>query len=71
MTQEQLEHESISDQVESILKNRFRRFKYLMKKGRVEDAVAVGEEFTEWMLDHEDPILYFTEHELREVLRNF
>lgn len=71
MTPEELEQESISDQVETILKNRFRRFKHLMKHKRVEDAVAVGEEFTEWMLDHEDNILYVTEHELKEALLRF
>jgi hypothetical protein len=56
----QKEHESVSEQVDLIMKNRFRRFKHLMSKERVEDAVAIGEEFTEWMLDVEnDEILYF------------
>jgi hypothetical protein len=61
----QSEHESVSEQVDTIMKNRFRRFKYLMKNGRTEDAVAIGEEFTEWMLDLEsEEILYVNENEL-------
>ncbi|MGA1402834.1 MAG: hypothetical protein ACO312_06805 [Candidatus Nanopelagicaceae bacterium] len=49
--------------------NRQRRFNFLMKKGRVEDAVAVGEEFTEWMIDLEtEEILYFTEKDLIEAM---
>ena len=65
----QHEYDSVSDQVDVIMKNRFRRFKYLMSKDRVEDAVAIGEEFTEWMLDLEsEEILYVNEHELAKNL---
>ena len=59
----QQEHQSVSRQVDTIMTNRNRRFKWLMKKDRIDDAVAVGEEFMEWMLlDQEDckeEILYF------------
>ena len=51
--------------------NRNRRFKWLMKKDRVQDAIAVGEEFMEWMmLDQEDcdeEILYFRIDDLLEA----
>lgn len=66
----QQEHQSVSEQVDMMMKNRFRRFKFLMNKGRVDDAIAVGEEFHEWMmLDQEDcteEILYYKEDELGE-----
>jgi len=69
MNQLQKEHESVSEQVDMIMKNRFRRFKYLMKNDRTEDAVAIGEEFTEWMMDLDnDEILYYREDQLFEAL---
>ena len=60
--------QKLSDQVESILSNRQRRFSFLMRKDRMEDALALGEEFFEWM----DPtksvqIEYFDEEELVDM----
>jgi hypothetical protein len=69
MTQQEKEHDSVCNQVETILKNRFRRFKHLMKNDRVEDAVAIGEEFTEWMLET-DEIIYFSLNDLKELLES-
>lgn len=67
----QQEQQSVSEQVDLILSNRHRRFKWLMKKDRVDDAIAVGEEFMEWMaLDQEDcneEILYFRIDDLLEA----
>jgi len=67
----QQEQQSVSKQVDAIMANRNRRFKFLMKKGRPEDAIAVGEEFMEWMmLDQEDcdeEILYFRIDDLLEA----
>ena len=67
----QQEHKSVSLQVDTIMANRNRRFKWLMKKDRVDDAIAVGEEFMEWMaLDQEDcneEILYFRIDDLLEA----
>ena len=67
----QSEHESVSEQVDMIMKNRFRRFKYLMKNDRTEDAVAIGEEFTEWMMDLDnDEILYYREDQLFQACQD-
>ena len=57
--------QKLSEQVESILKNRERRFKHLMRNDRMQDAAAVGEEFYEWF-DPEtiDTIEYYDEEEL-------
>lgn len=67
----QQEQKSVSEQVDSIMANRNRRFKFLMKKGRIDDAIAVGEEFMEWMLlDQEDcneEILYFRIDDLQQA----
>jgi len=64
------EHESVSAQVDTIMKNRFRRFKFLMSKNRIDDAIAVGEEFHEWMMldqeNNDEEILYYKEDELGE-----
>jgi hypothetical protein len=66
----QQEQQSVSKQVDAIMANRNRRFKFLMNKGRMEDAIAVGEEFMEWMLldqeDCDEEILYYKEGELEE-----
>jgi hypothetical protein len=65
-----LEQESISAQVDTIMVNRFRRFKFLMAKGRVDDAIAIGGEFHEWMMldqqENDEEILYYKEDELGE-----
>ena len=59
----QQEQQSVSYQVDKIMANRNRRFKWLMKKDRTADAIAVGEEFMEWMMldqdDCDEEILYF------------
>ena len=71
MTKLQQEQESVSAQVDVIMKNRERRFKFLMNKDRTLDAIAVGEEFMEWMMiDQEDcteEILYFRIEDLQQV----
>ena len=67
----QQEQQSVSYQVDSIMANRNRRFKFLMNKGRTDDAIAVGEEFIEWMLldqeDCDEEILYFRIDDLQQA----
>ena len=65
------EQNSVSSQVDTILKNRCRRFKYLMRHNRMEDAFAVADEFFEWFnpemeLD-EDVISYYCDDELQDM----
>ena len=56
------------DQVDTTLKNRERRFKFLMKKERPEDAIAVAEEFVEWIdPDNVDDVFYIDINELEEM----
>ena len=68
----QKEQESICRQIDDIMKNRLRRFKFLLKKGRNEDAMAIADEFYEWMFlqdrDDNEEINYFREDELQMYL---
>jgi hypothetical protein len=60
--------QKLSDQVETIMKNRERRFMYLIRNGRNDDAIAVGDEFMEWLNpDVEDPIVWYDEDELVDL----
>ena len=65
------EQNSVSRQIDTILKNRIRRFRYLMRNDRMEDAFAVADEFFEWFnpemeLD-EDVISYYCDDELQDM----
>lgn len=60
--------EKINDQVDMICKNRERRFSYLVRNDRMEDAIALGDEFLEWMNpDNRDLIQWFDAEELKDV----
>lgn len=66
MTDEELEYESVSRQSDEIVLYAEKRFKKLMKKDRIEDAIAIGDEFLEWISQDPDEVfLYFNEHELK------
>jgi len=53
---------------EKATKSRFRRFDFLMKKGRNDDAISIGEEFLEWIMpDNEDEIFYVNYNEMEEL----
>lgn len=55
-------------QVDKTIKNRERRFKFLMNKERVQDAIAVAEEFVEWIdPDNVDDVFYIDINELEEM----
>lgn len=68
---EQQEYESVSRQVDMILTNRERRFLFLTRKDRIDDAIAVADEFYEWLdpehEDDDDLIHYFSVDELNEL----
>jgi hypothetical protein len=55
-------------QVDKTIKNRERRFKHLMNKDRAQDAIAVAEEFFEWIdPNNVDDIFYINMDELEEM----
>ena len=65
------EQTSVSRQIDTILKNRYRRFRYLMRNDRIDDAMAIADEFFEWLNPedemYEDVIGYFCDDELQEM----
>ena len=67
------EQNSVSSQIDTILKNRYRRFKYLMRNDRTDDAMAIADEFFEWLNPeielNEDVLGYYCEDELEEIYR--
>ena len=58
----------LSRQMDMIMKNRTRRFKFLVRQEQLDDAFAVADEFFEWLApEHEndtDLIVYYNEEEL-------
>ena len=63
--------EQLSRQMDAIMENRLRRFKFLIRKDRMEDAFAIADEFYEWMhpdhQDDDDLIVYYNEEELEAL----
>jgi|11_taG_2_1085331.scaffolds.fasta_scaffold05303_7 hypothetical protein len=66
------EQASVSNQIDTIMQNRLRRFKFLLKKDRMDDAMALADEFYEWMLlgeeeNEQEEISYYNSDELSDV----
>ena len=65
------EQNSVSRQVDTIMKNRHRRFRYLMRNDRIDDAMAIADEFFEWLNPeielNEDVLGYYCEDELEDI----
>tara|TARA_B100002019_G_scaffold84378_1_gene72806 strand:- start:2222 stop:2503 length:282 start_codon:yes stop_codon:yes gene_type:complete len=63
--------ERISRLVDKIMENRTRRFKFLIRKERLDDAFAVADEFYEWLhpdfADDDDLIVYYDSEELEAL----
>ena len=69
MDNSEKEYKSVSDQSDNILHYMQDRFHELMEQDRMDDAIAIGDEFLEWMKGDDDEIfLYYNEHELKELL---
>ena len=64
------EQTSVSRQIDTILKNRYRRFRYLQRHDRMDDAIALADEFLEWLDPEfeggEDVVSYYCTDELEE-----
>jgi hypothetical protein len=64
--QQEKEYESVSEQSEQILLYMQDRFHELMQKDQMDDAIAIGDEFFEWIRQDPDEVfLYYNEHELK------
>lgn len=59
------EYESVSEQSDLILLHMQDRFHELMQQDRPEDAIAIGDEYLEWISQDPDEVfLYYNEREL-------
>lgn len=64
--QQEKEYESVSEQSDQILLYMQDRFQELMSENRMDDAIAVGDEFFEWIRQDPDEVfLYYNEKELQ------
>jgi hypothetical protein len=67
MNQEEKEYESVSKQSDEILLYMQDRFQHLMEENQVDNAIAIGDEFVEWIGQYPDEVfLYFNEKELKQ-----
>jgi len=63
------EYECVSRQSEHILSYMEDRFNYLMANDRNEDAIAVGDEYFEWISQDPDEVfLFYNSRELKAML---
>jgi hypothetical protein len=65
--QQEKEYESVSRQSDKILLYMQDRFEELMSENKIDDAIAVGDEYFEWIRQDPDEVfLYYNEKELQE-----
>ena len=65
--QQEKEYESVSEQSDQILLHMQDRFQELMSQNQMDDAIAVGDEFFEWIRQDPDEVfLYYNEKELKK-----
>lgn len=64
------DQELISRRFDIIMENRTRRFKFLIRKERLDDAFALADEFYEWLhpdhKDDDDLIVFYNAQELED-----
>lgn len=65
--QQEKEYESVSEQSDQILLYMQDRFQELMEENRMDDAIAIGDEFFEWIRQDPDEVfLYYNEKEIQQ-----
>jgi hypothetical protein len=65
--QQEKEYESVSEQSDNILLYMQDRFQELIEDNRMDDAIAIGDEFIEWIGQYPDEVfLYYNEKELQQ-----
>jgi len=67
MTEEEKEYACVSKQSDEIVLYMQDRFQHLLEKNQMNDAIAVGDEYFEWIRQDPDEVfLYYNERELQE-----
>ena len=62
----------MSEQSDQIVLYMEDRFQYLMEQDRMEDAIALGDEFFEWIRQDPDEVfLYYNERELQQQFADY
>jgi hypothetical protein len=65
--QQEKEYECVSEQSDQILLYMQDRFQYLMEHDQINDAIAIGDEYFEWIRQDPDEVfLYYNERELQQ-----
>ncbi len=65
--QQEQEYESVSEQSDQILLYMQDRFQELLSQDRSDDAIAIGDEYLEWIGQYPDEVfLYYNERELQQ-----
>jgi len=65
--QQEKEYECVSEQSDQIVLYMQDRFQYLMEQDQMNDAIAIGDEFFEWIRQDPDEVfLYYNERELQQ-----
>ena len=65
--QQEKEYECVSEQSDQIVLYMQDRFQYLMEQDQMNDAIAIGDEYFEWIRQDPDEVfLYYNERELQQ-----
>ncbi len=65
--QQEKEYECVSEQSDQILLYMQDRFQHLMEENQMDNAIAIGDEFLEWIGQYPDEVfLYYKEKELQQ-----
>lgn len=70
--QQEKEYECVSEQSDQIVLYMQDRFQHLMEKDQMNDAIAIGDEYFEWIRQDPDEVfLYYNEQELQQQFADY
>lgn len=70
--QQEKEYECVSRQSDQIVLYMQDRFQHLMEKDQMNDAIAIGDEYFEWIRQDPDEVfLYYNEQELQQQFADY
>lgn len=70
--QQEKEYECVSRQSDQIVLYMQDRFQHLMEKDQMNEAIAIGDEYFEWIRQDPDEVfLYYNEQELQQQFADY
>lgn len=70
--QQEKEYECVSEQSDQIVLYMQDRFQHLMEKDQMNEAIAIGDEYFEWIRQDPDEVfLYYNEQELQQQFADY